>query len=85
MNDSTVCEVRFNKLRRRLTAVQYKRKEFYSAGYARPLAVLKFKMNKPVMDTTLVENEFTELVYSIKKHYTGILIDSVANADQSNR
>ena len=86
LNDSLVYDIRFKKFTRKVTAISYRAREYYSDQYATPIATLKYKLNKPRVDTALVDDLVTgTLIYSINKYYEGKLLEPTSNANQSNR
>ena len=77
-NDSLVYDLRFNKLLRKLTVTSYKKDDFYSDGYAPPLAVMKYKASKPRLDTISTQDSNKgKTVYSISKYYPTKLLNRI--------
>ncbi len=75
MNDSTIYNIKYNKWNRKVTAIAYRKKEYYADGYAKPLSISRYKMNKPENDTSIIDNSNTfKVIYSITKYYHGTLI-----------
>lgn len=78
LNDSVVCDLRFKKISNKLIVTKYKSDQYYSEGYAEPISIMKFKVDKPRIDTTCSEDPVTlELYCTIHKSYTAKLLDKI--------
>jgi hypothetical protein len=75
LNDSTVYDLRYKKLRRRMFAVAYKKSEYESEGYATPKERLRFKTSFLRQDTVLLKDKDTEdAYYELQKVFEAKLI-----------